>query len=120
MVTTLTNFNITPPCCPFCGSPSAIEGASLEVEGCEHLMFIIAADFYIYVSDLLDAGLEKCGWTINRNENGLIDIETANDDESVDLQKAVPVKRDLVVFEQLTGPPALHSTVTAFAFFDEN
>ena len=26
MVTTLTNFNITPPCCPFCGSPSAIEG----------------------------------------------------------------------------------------------
>ena len=26
MVTTSSNFNITPPCCPFCGSPSAIEG----------------------------------------------------------------------------------------------
>ena len=118
MTQTLSSFNMSPLFCPFCGAPSAVEGGSLEIEGCNHLMFVIAADFYIHVSETLDANIKSLGWTIERGENGLIEIEAPDDEEFVDLAKAVPHKCDLVVFEQLSGPPSLHSTLTAFAYFE--
>jgi hypothetical protein len=47
---TLNHFDMMPVHCPFCGTPSAVEGPSLEVEGCEHLMYITAADFlFLYL-----------------------------------------------------------------------
>jgi hypothetical protein len=81
---TLNHFDMMPVHCPFCGTPSAVEGPSLEVEGCEHLMYITAADFFIFVS------------------------------EKVDLSNALDQSGDVVIFEQCTGPPALHITSTAF------
>ena len=107
--------------CPFCGSPSAVEGASFEVEGCEHLMYITSADFNIFLSDKLDEKIREKGWTIARQDDGFIEIKLdgSGDDQSPDLKQFLDQSADVVVFEQSNGPLALHITSTAFACSDE-
>ena len=111
---TLNHFDMMPVHCPFCGTPSAVEGPSLEVEGCEHLMYITAADFFIFVSKKLDPKILQLNWKIDRADNGLIEIEPNDEDDDVDLSNALDQSGDIVIFEQNTGPPALHITNTAF------
>lgn len=107
--------------CPFCGTPATFEtDGGYEVKGCDHLLFLTAEQFHMSVSRRLEKSILSRGWILERQDDGLTNIYSEDDDEDVNILELISDFEDAILIEQQVGPPALMSSFTAFAFSDED
>jgi hypothetical protein len=107
--------------CPFCGTPSTFESdGGYEVKGCDHLLFLSADEFHMSVSNRLEKSIQSRGWVLERQDDGLTNIYSEDNDEDVNILELISDFDDAILIEQQVGPPALMSSFTAFAFSDED
>ena len=107
--------------CPFCGSAASVldSNGSLDVGGCSHLLFVSAGDIHVYVAERLDEIISQNSWKIIREPDGSAEIFSDDDDIDVNIVELLRPFKDAIIFEQIVGPPSLISSVTAFAYSEE-
>ena len=117
----MTNYYDIPLHCPFCGKPATVyDGNGLEVKGCNHLHLLTASDFIIHMSEGAEKIIVKAGYDIAR-ENGDVFLEEPDDDKDYpNLIALMSEFKDVVIFEQVVGPPSLQASYTVFAFNDDD
>jgi hypothetical protein len=110
--------------CPFCGIVAMKSEDEGEVVGCEHLLFINFSDFTVHLSDRYIKLYAEHGYKLLKPEDGdecfitKTDGSEIDDTETIDLMTYIDEIDDVVVFEQIVGPPSLESTFTVFAYVD--
>ena len=90
------------------------------MKGCDHLLFLSAEEFHMSVSQRLEKSILSRGWILERQDDGLTNIYSEDDDEDVNILELISDFEDAILIEQQVGPPALMSSFTAFAFSDED
>ena len=107
--------------CPFCGvAATKIEDDEFVVNGCNHLQLLSSSDFVLFMSKRLEALLNNAGYTVVREEH---DVEVTNpmdEDDYPNLVEAAAKMSDVVIFEQVVGPPSLEASYTIFAYNDDD
>lgn len=107
--------------CPFCGAAATkLEGGEFVVNGCNHLQLLSSTDFIIHMSERLEALITAAGYSVEREE---YDVKIANpldEDDWPNLVEICAKMSDVVIFEQIVGPPSLEASHTVFAYDDED
>jgi len=117
----MTTYYDIPLHCPFCGAPATEHNSNgLEVKGCNHFQLLMASDFIIHMSEVAEKIITKAGYDIAR-ENGDVLLEAPEDDKDYPNVIALMSEfKDVVIFEQVVGPPSLQASYTVFAFNDDD
>lgn len=106
---------------PFCGvTATHNEGGAWEVKGCGHLQLLTSSDFTFFMSERTQRLVEEAGFQVTREDG---DITVSNPDDDHDWPNMLTIVSklpDVVIFEQVVGPPSLEVSHTFFAYDDED
>lgn len=105
--------------CPFCGAAATkIEDDELVVVGCKHLQLLTAVEFTVYMSERFEALVKGAGYEVTRDDCEVSASNPDDDDDWPDLIGLASQLPDVIVFEQVVGPPSLEVSYTIFAYND--
>ena len=107
--------------CPFCGLAAThnLDGA-WEVKGCKHLQLLTASDFILFMSKRMKKIVTDAGYEIVDEDNDINLSNPSDEDDWPNLIKLASQFPDVVIFEQVVGPPSLEVSHTIFAYNDDD
>lgn len=107
--------------CPFCGvAATKLEGDEFVVNGCNHLQLISSGDFVIHMSERFENLIKEAGYLVAREEYDVQVENPLDEDDWPNLVELCSKMSDVVIFEQIVGPPSLEASHTVFAYNDED
>lgn len=117
----MTTYYDIPLHCPFCGVPATHnEGGAWEVKGCGHLQLLTSSDFTFFMSERTQRLVEEAGFEVTREDDDITVSDPHDEDDWPNVLAIVSKLPDVVIFEQVVGPPSLEVSHTVFAYNDED
>ena len=105
--------------CPFCGgATSQVQDDEWRVSGCKHLQLMTNGEITPFMSERAEKVIVDAGYEVDRDEFDIEVSNAADDDDWPDLIQLMSIFPDVVIFEQVVGPPSLEVSYTVFAFND--